>query len=260
MLTNMRIKKNILCCIILTAFVFPALAQEYVAPFSQYSVALKTSTMGYGLEVASPVNDKFVLRAGLNLTAGFQSEYMNIALPDETNELYDAFGYVPDYRAKLGMNFVNGNILVDYHPAGIFHITAGLYLGQSNFGLQGFLADWGNYNEPAVLKPGYSWPTVDLGDQELVLTDGRANLDLQLGGIVKPYFGIGVGRAISKNNKLSVKFEIGAIYLGPYSLKQDNRKINLASSTDSNVKDVHNVLKQIIAYPILNLQLSWRFL
>ena len=256
----MRIKKNILCCIILTVAVFPALAQEYVAPFSQFSVAIKSSTLGYGLEVASPLDAKFVLRAGLNLTAGLQSDYLNIALPDETNELYDAFGYIPDYRAKLGMNFVHGNLLVDFHPAGIFHITAGFYLGQSNFALKGFLADWGNYNQPAVLKPGYSWPTVDLGDQELVLTDGRANIDLQLGGIVKPYFGIGVGRAVSKNNNLSVKFEIGAIYLGPYSLKQDNRRLDLSSSNDPSVKDVHNVLKEIIAYPILNLQLSWRTL
>ncbi|MDR2497314.1 MAG: hypothetical protein LBD21_09335 [Tannerellaceae bacterium] len=221
---------------------------------------MKSSTLGYGLEVASPLSSKFVLRAGLNLTAGIKSDYVNVAMPDDNNELYDAFGYVPDYRAKLGMNFTHANVLVDFHPAGIFHITAGFYVGQSKFGLQGFLSDWTNNDNPAVLKPGYSWPTIDIGDQTLILTDGRANLDLQLGGIVKPYLGIGVGRSIAKNNRLSFKFELGAVYLGAYSLKQDGRKLDLSASTNTDVLDTHDVLKQITAYPVLNFQLSWRIL
>jgi hypothetical protein len=256
----MYLRTIFLTCIIVTFSAFQTFAQEYVTPFSQFSVGLKASSLGYGLEVASPLSSKFVLRAGLNLTSGLKSDYINVALPDDDNDLYDAFGYVPDYRAKLGMNFTHANVLVDFHPAGIFHITAGFYVGQSKFALQGYMADWNNNNEQAVLKPGYDWPSVDLGDQTLVLTDGRANLDLQLGGIVKPYFGLGVGRSIAKDNRLSFKFELGAIYLGAYTLKQDGKILDLSKSTNADVMDTHDILKQIIAYPVINFQLSWRIL
>ena len=156
------------------------------------------------------------------------------------------------------MNFTHGNVLVDYHPAGIFHVTAGFFVGNSSLGIHGFMADWRNNNAQAKLLPGYQWPSVNLLDQKIDLTDGKANIDFQLGGIVKPYLGIGVGRAISKNKKLAVKFELGALYLGEYTLKQNGKKLDLSKSTDPDIKEAHDILKQITAYPLMNLQLTYR--
>ncbi|GHV49528.1 hypothetical protein FACS1894181_08720 [Bacteroidia bacterium] len=236
----------------------PAFAQEDFYPFSHLAVGVKTSTFGYGLELAAPLNNNFVLRAGINLTAGAKTPYMNVIFSDNDNTFSDAFGYVPEYRAKADIGFTHGNLLLDIHPGGIFHITAGVFAGQSKIKVNGFLADWRNGNETAVLKPGYTWPVLELGDQQMELVDGRANLELQMGNSIKPYIGLGVGRAVAKNSNVSFKFELGAIYLGNYTLKQNGTVLDLAASKDPDVQDVHDVLSLLKWWPMMNFQLSFR--
>jgi hypothetical protein len=256
-----RIKLNlVLAALILTGSI-PVFGQHSMDAFSGLSVGLKFSPfMGYGLELATPLSNHFILRGGLTLTGGVETPDVNVALPDDDNTLYDAFGYVPVYRARAGMNFTHGNVLVDIHPAGIFHLTAGVFFGSSHITLNGFLADSRNNNIPSVLKDDkHEWPTVNFGDQNLVLEGGRANLDLRLGdSAVKPYIGMGVGRAIAKNSRVAFKFEIGAMYNGGYSLKHDGKILDLENSTNQDVKDVHDIMKLISWWPTMNFQLSYR--
>ncbi|MDR3268531.1 MAG: hypothetical protein LBT83_05645 [Tannerella sp.] len=230
------------------------------APFSRLNIALRAATTGFGLEVATPLNNHFNARAGVDYF-GYQSRYYDILIKDNANQdLYDAFGYVPDYHAKGKLNLFHGRLLADYHPAGIFHLTAGLYLGDFKAHVNGYLADRNNVNQPAKLKDdAHEWPTIDFDGHQIDLTDGRANLDLQLGNFVKPYFGLGVGRAVTKR-KVGFKFELGVLYLGDYSLSQNGEKINLSggSSDVKEVADVHEYLQMLQWYPMLSIQLSYR--
>jgi hypothetical protein len=241
------------------ALALPLQAQnEESTPIGGVSLALRASLSGVGLEAATALSNHIFARAGVDYL-GFQSSYYDVALPDKKGKLYDAFGYVPDYHAKGKLQFLNGRLLVDYHPSanGIFHLTAGAYIGSFGAHVDGYLVD--HNGQPSVLKEGREWPVIEFDDQTIDMTDGRANLDLQLGNIVKPYIGIGLGRAVTER-RLGYKVELGVIYLGPYTLKQDGKSINLGSNTEDvpEIDDAHRILSSIRWMPTLSVQISYR--
>ena len=239
-------------------------AQESIQPFSRLGIGLKASTLGYGIEAATPLSNFFILRLGVNLTAGFKSGYVSVPIPDDRDEdgiyVSDRFGYVPDYRAKAGVNFTHGNLLLDFHPAGIIHLTAGAFIGTSKFVVNGYLADYNNGNRPARLLPGYDWPTIDASGHELYFKNGRAKIDMQLGtNLIKPYCGLGIGRAVAKNKRVAFKFEMGLLWQSGYSLKNNGEVFDISNSYQEELHDIHHTLTQYMkAWPMLNLQLSYR--
>ena len=172
----------------------------------------------------------------------------------------ERFGYYPEYRAKPLLKFTHVNLLLDYHPGGIFHITAGAFVGASKFGVDGYLVD--SNNEKAKLLPGQSWPTLDIGNEIVDMQNGRATADFRIGNAVMPYFGLGVGRAVAKNKKVAFKFELGAMYQGnSYTLKQNGKLLDLSKSSEENLRDIHDLLTDtwyVRFWPQMNFQLSYR--
>jgi len=232
---------------------------EPSAPFSRLNVALRVATTGIGLEAATPLSNHFNARLGVDYF-GYKSRYYDILIKDKQNDLYDAFGYVPDYHAKGTLGLLHGRLLADYHPGGgIFHLTAGVYVGNFNANVNGYLADRDNVNQPAKLKDGYEWPSIDFDGQKIDLTNGYADLDLTLGNAVKPYIGLGLGRAVTRRN-VGFKVELGVLYLGDYTLRQNGKKLNISggSADVSEVADVHEYLQALQWYPMLSFQLSYR--
>lgn len=225
---------------------------------SSLSVALRASTMGGGIQAATPIINNFVtLRAGFDYFSVSPGAW-DISLED-TDGLFDqAFGYTPDYSTKGKIQFANGNVLVDLYPTkGIFHITGGVFIGTNTISAKGQLVN-PQTGEAAVLKSGNDWPSIDFDGHRLDMTDANLNADLQLGSVIKPYFGFGVGRAISKNNRLSFKFELGAIYQGDYSLKQNGKKLDIIDDATENFEDIDDYKKWLKWWPMLNFQLSYR--
>lgn len=239
-------------------------SQEVFWPFSHLGVGFKVSTLGYGLEAATPLSELFIIRLGINLTNGMGTGYMNIPIPDDRDDdgvyLSDRFGYVPDYRARMGPNFTHGNLLLDFHPQGFFHFTAGIFIGTTNLKLNGYLADYNNNYEPAILNPQCEWPTIDIGGVKVDLTDGRSNIDLQIGlRNINPYFGLGMGRAVPKYTRWGFKFELGGLWQRGYSLKNNAMALDISASDEVLLRDLHNYLiKYAKVWPMLNLQLSYR--
>jgi hypothetical protein len=183
----------------------------------------------------------------------------NVAIPDKNGEFNDSFGYVPMLRIKPDLNFTHGNLLLDLHLGGSFHITGGAFLGKSQLLIDGRLVNSKNNNENSILLPGKTWPVIEVGDQEIELTDGQANnIDILLGNTLKPYLGLGFGRAVPKK-RLSLKFELGVVFQKGYSLRQDGIVFDLGTSDEQEVKDIHNiVMKYAKVWPMVNLQLSYR--
>jgi len=224
---------------------------------SHVSVALRASTLGVGLQAATPINDYFKLRAGIDII-GFKTSTFDVGLEDPDDAFKQSIGYTPDYSMKGELAFTNGNILVDYHPTkGIFHLTAGVFIGTNKLKARGFLSNPSN-GQPAELKPGAThWPTVDFDGHVLTLDDANLNADLQLGGFIKPYFGLGVGRAIA-NKRVSFKFELGLIYQGDYTLKQNGRKVEVFSNASENFEDIDTYTRLLKWWPMMNFQLSYK--
>lgn len=223
---------------------------------SHLSVGLRASTMGIGVQAATPINDYLKLRAGIDFVS-FKSSTFDISLDDPDGMFQEAFGYTPDYKMKGELNFTNGNILVDLHPTkGIFHLTAGVFIGTNKLKAKGFLAD--EYGNPAQLKDGVTeWPSLDFDGHRLTLDDANLDATLQLGKTIKPYFGLGVGRAIA-NKRLAFKFELGMIYQGKYSLKQNGKKVEIANNASESFEDIDDYTKWLKWWPMLNFQLSYK--
>lgn len=225
---------------------------------SHLSIAFRASTMGGGLQVATPINDYFKLRAGIDYFNLKPSSSWSIGLEDDSNGSFEkAFGYIPDYKMKGKVNFTNGNVLVDFHPTkGIFHLTAGVFIGTNKLKAEGFLADMdGN---PAELKAGVTeWPNIDFDGHRLTLNDANLDAELQLGKVIKPYFGLGLGRAIA-NKRVSFKFELGVIYQGKYSLKQNGKTVDVVKEASENFEDIDTYTNILKWWPMMNFQLSYK--
>jgi len=224
--------------------------------FNHLNLSLRLNTLGFGLEAATPLNEQFVLRGGFDL---FPISFGNhtYSLRKEFSQLEYAFGYIPQYRGKAKVNFFNGHVLADFYPikTGIFHITAGVFIGSNKATLDGFLSD--PNDNPAKLLPGYEWPVFEYGNHRIDLTGGNLDFDLKLGNVIKPYVGVGLGRAFSKN-KFGFKVELGVMYQGDYTLKQNGSEFRFGDIILSDGKDAEDYEKWLKWWPMLNFQLTYR--
>jgi hypothetical protein len=241
--------------------VFTTFSQKDFKAFENLGIGIKASpTLGYGLEAATGLNNNIILRLGVNMTKGINFGKYNVGLGFDEDYIIECFGYEPEFRAKPLLNFMHGNLLLDIHPGGVFCFTIGAFAGITKFGVDGYLVD--SHNRKAELLPGQSWPSLDIGDQTINMPDGRASADFRLGNSIKPYAGIGVGRAVAKNKRLAFKFEMGVLYQGnSYSLKQNGRLIDLSASKEEELLDLHELLTEswyVRFWPQISFQLSYR--
>jgi len=261
------------------------LAQENAQAFKNLSVGVELiSTTGFGLEVATPLHSNFALRGGISILPFDYSHTFKASVSSGIlKKIDDAIGIHPDISTALSqnglptkasnistdvdakgtLNFVNGKILVDYYPwaTGAFHVTAGVYIGATKpIKLEGHMNDQAiqvlnvlndhgvNYfDEPYVANAakGYS-----LTGRDLINFSGELQINA-----VKPFLGIGYGRAIPKR-LLGINIELGAYYQGTPKLIYSNP--NLEKFIDDKVGDVSGTIKDFSVYPVLSFKLNFR--
>ena len=235
-----------------------AFSQNDTKPFSSASLGVKVSTLGIGLEAATPLHNLLTLRFGVTSTGGISFRERNFS-PPEGDDFIESFGYMPDWRFKPRISFTHANLLLDYHPAGVFHFTAGVFMGGSKLKLDGYLVDPDHDNQLSKPLEGKSWPVLTVGDQQVKFPGGQADLELQLGkNALKPYLGLGFGYAVPKS-KVSFKFELGVLYQKGYTLRQNGKVFDLKPAEEQEFKDMHNTItKYAMVWPMVSLQLFYR--
>jgi hypothetical protein len=249
-------KHYLLAIIVIATMGEPALYAQEMAPFSRMNLALRFSTMGVGLELATPLGLHIDVRAGADALP-LSLDYRNYSLDNYADDLSPAFGYIPEYRAKEKIQMMHGHLLADIYPLarGIFHFTAGAFIGTSQVRIQGTMVDANN--GLVALQPGYEWPVVNIDGYDIKTDDGRADLSLILGNTVKPYVGIGLGRAAAR--RFGVKFELGMLFQGGYTLKQNGRVLNLQNMDKAeDIGLVNDYAEWAKWWPMINLQFSFR--
>jgi hypothetical protein len=243
--------------IVLATIGLPALlhAQENT-PFSRMNLAIGASTLGGGLELATPLGSHINARLGADVLP-VSLPYSNYSLDSHSDKLEAAIGYMPEYRAGGTVKLMHGHLLADIHPfsRGIFHFTAGAYFGTNRIRIEGLLVD--PNNNPVTLQPDYDWPAVDINGYEVTTEGGRIDLDFILGNVVKPYLGIGLGNAVT-NRRFGVKFELGMLYQGNYTLKQNGRILDLKDEVGGEDISIINTIAQLTKWwPMINLQFTF---
>ena len=162
--------------------------------FENFGASLKFGVMnGVGFDFSTLLYPNLTARVGFN--------YLGY---DATNIIKISKNNTDLEQGKL--NFVNANLLVDYHPMenSMFHITTGVLIG----------------SHKAVIE-GNGFDPFSISDY-VIITDpvGYFKGTVKFGGVVKPYLGIGVGPTIP-NKPVDVKIELGVVYQGKVKVKSD---------------------------------------
>ena len=269
---------------------FGVSAQEAVKSSGHLAVDVELfSTTGVGIELATPLGSHLALRGGIsflptysrtdnfkvNLNESFKTQFNNaihdnpdLASVLKQQGIESADNINTDVEATATLNFFNGKILIDFYPSAIpsFHITGGVYIGKSDIiKVKGTMAQAVKILDvldalPPGALPGYSDSgtilfTNEGNDYGLTGNDIRNMQGAISVNSVKPYFGIGFGRAVPKK-RVGVNFEIGAFYQG--APKPVGNTTNIQKLIDTELTGVTETIKRISIYPVISLKVNFR--
>lgn len=180
--------------------------------FNHLSIGIGGGTDGLGIQLAAPLGGHVDLIAGYGLGLGLINVNAgSFSIPEQPGNPSSANVSVP---LKLGFGMNDGRLLFNIYPGkGGFHFTVGAYMGGSRV-VTGRLS-----NLPAI----YNTAGIEVDDYLVKATNGELNLALCANGIgshafaVKPYVGIGYGRAVP-NKTVSFSVDLGAQYQGTPSV------------------------------------------
>lgn len=195
--------------------------------FDRFAVSLNVSSVGPGLELATPLGSHFALRAGFT------------TLPFNFTYDYDKKGLTVEADAKVKL--MNGNVLADWFPSTSFpfHLTAGLYVGNTGVDATG------HSNQPFEIAGTVIEP------------DAQGYVQAQLKtNVAKPYFGFGFGRSIPRS-RFGFKVEAGAMYHGTPKIETDATGY-VGDFTGDEVNKISESVTKWKFYPVLSLQLVYR--
>lgn len=159
---------------------------ESIKPFSRLGIAVKASSLGIGVEAATPLTFRSNLRGGVNLFS--------------YNRTFDEDGI--SYPAEL--RFRSVEVHYDWFPfAGGFHISPGVLVYN------------GNHVAANPLVPGGNTFSLDNNTYTSDPSDpitGNGKIDFIKAG---PMFTMGWGNLLPRNHRhFSVPFEFGFVYTG----------------------------------------------
>ena len=240
--------------------------------FNHLSVGVGLGTTGISVDVAAPISPYVAVRGGADILPNikfhpaldlgtdkdikkFVYEWFDVDLPEKI-----------DFDGKL--KFTAGHLLVDVYPfkKSSFHVTAGAYLGSKQIaylntaGDQILLKTVYDYNQLEISnllgKAG-----VELGNYLLVPDkDGIIKTSLEVNAL-RPYIGIGFGRAIPTKYRFACNFDLGLQYWGTPKiyLEGDNGKTRLKESDlDPESGKGIKALSETTFWPVLNFRCVYR--
>lgn len=240
--------------------------------FTHIGGSVSVGTDGIGLDVAAPITPYVSLRAGVSFFPRIKYTKDDISY---TLNGKQGYGTV---EAKL--NKIDGKILFDAYPFGLansFHITAGLFMGTSDLVNASFTEDPISPIGAGISKNlpnGEQWIVEAIGSDAAHGVPGVLDLKLTTNS-VKPYLGIGFGRAIPKKN-LGVAFDLGVQFHGTPQvegkaslttmsgtqyqwMELESRDFHFDESFNKDVDDAFKIIHKVKVWPVLNIRLTGRF-
>ena len=242
--------------------------------FNHLSIGIHTGIAGSGIDVTMPVHRLVTVRAGYSGLHFGEIKFKAI----NTAEDYAGYALVEDdavRRAQMSdkielaakPNFWNMFLLAEVHPFtnDSFHFTAGFYVGSKNFihfrntndGALDFLYDANNkvmdYNR--AFDTRFSPIGLKFGDY-VFTADEHGNIDVRMKtNVFKPYLGVGVGKHIAQNHRLSFALDLGLIFWGAPKFVLNNGKEIKSSGKEAGITQVFSWLD---AWPSLQVKLAYK--
>lgn len=255
-----------------TSQTFAQLDPDEMGFFNHLSVGVSAGTDGIGIQLAAPLSPKFSLRAGYSFfpTIDINEDIdlgKNPAFINPTKQIIDL-----DLDTKMNQ----ANILVDFYPSlrSSFHITAGAYFGSSD------ILSVGNKGQ-FIRSELHGKAGINLASETdpeyTIVTDANGNVKLDLSvNSVRPYIGIGFGRAVPRK-RIGLQFDLGVQFWGSpkvktnlmykdysqgeYVMRYEKVNHNRITNPDKDYQDIKDNLKKLSklgVYPMLTLRLNGR--
>lgn len=259
----MKAKNNVKLVVMVSFFIIVTLPINiHAQQFDKLGLGLGFSTLGARLEAAMPINGNFNLRGGVSLLPFSKDLSFSIS----AKKYEDYIDYDPDLNVDGKISMFHAHVLSDYLPMknGIFHFTAGFFLGSSKLDVNGILVNPKN-QRPTVSDlrdagyVGEEIPEITFEEDYILQPDNDGSIagTLKLGGFIKPYLGLGLGRTIPKS-KFGVKLELGMLYQGVPDISSPNLKKGNLNDYIDNDEDLKKYKPYFSWYPMLNFQLVYR--
>lgn len=197
-------KRFLLVCIAALALTANAGAQV----FDHLSVGLGLGTDGISLELAAPLGDHIDFRAGYGFGPGLIGINVgSVAFPVHPGAPSGPSAGVP-LQLKLGMS--DARLLFNFYPGhGGFHITVGAYMGSPRV-VRALLSNMpSDYNTAGIEVDGYLVKASAGSIPASIYAKGIGGT----GYAVKPYVGVGYGRAVP-DKRVGFSIDLGAQYQG----------------------------------------------
>lgn len=238
----------------------PALAQEKGNSLGKHwAIGLGVGTTGISVDLATTLNQHLQFRAGMEFfpeAAKYNTDMEMTAVGRPTVPFPEQIGV----EGKLTMR--NLSALIDLYPSkhSSFHFTVGAGFGKEEL-VEGVNTD--HFNELiAVHKYNMATSTqnqigVEMGDY-LLTPDAEGKVYAAVRAQkVKPYAGIGFGRAVPKKNRLGFMFELGCYYLGEPKVFCNDHQLT-KGDIGGDGEELLDIISKIPVYPVLKFRLCGR--
>ncbi len=247
---------SILLIMFMAAMPMTSSAQGF---FSHMSGGLSLGTDGIGLDVGVPITSWLQVRAGY--------DFMSVNSLDVDFDLETSKGDSPtsvgmtkvETDCKLSMS--NAKLFLDFYPSkkSSFHITAGVMAGKSKVieiknKDEGSLLPIAQYNS---LTSKDNYIGIPLG-KYMLTPDSKGNIysTIETNG-VKPYLGIGFGRAVPKK-WVGFNVDIGCAFWDDPKIYCNDQQLNEGDVDGDSGKFVKAISKLSI-YPVISFRVCGRF-
>ena len=236
---------------------------------------------GWTIELATPLTRYAAVRAGFNYLPK-----MGISNDLDINYGNGAAQYIPNLPNKIEVeakpSLSTGHLMIDLYPLrhSSFHLTAGLFFG-SNKVIEAYNKDEQNkailqqiylfnnrqgiYTEVPKNLNGYVGTLIDgtekigveMGDYFLEPDqNGQVNANIQVKK-VRPYLGLGFGRAVPEKHRFTLGFDMGVQLWGTPSVYVKDHQLVEQDMNGDNGKFL-KAMSKITVYPSISLRLVGR--
>ena len=284
--------KKLLTSLLLAVMAIGVSAQDNMEAFRHLSIGAEAGLHGFGIELATPLGQHVVLKAGYNFFLSGDLFKTNVILNTE-----DLLFAQEEYTGKTGYTFKNYfdeetvissgvhmglsnyKLMLNWYPfsssrfyvAGGFYLTPSFRKDDSFFRISGQTTakDWAalqELNEKRVENPetgtAYQLALTINGRQYAVKEkDGRGYLqaDYEMGRL-KYYIGMGLGRCLS-DKTVGLQFEVGAMIYRNASLYCQGRELDsildIADGLGTDSKEIVEYIDKYPVYPQATLRLCF---
>lgn len=237
-------KKTLFSFLLLTGMTIstlPAFSQETTDPQTEvpavygpmdlWGIGVKAGLGGVGGEVVKGFGERLNLRLG----------YTTLSVPYSMTQKIEGFELQADAKVRLG----GASFLLDYYLVkNAIHVTVGAMQNATRIsvGLSSL--------------SGFPYGDLTIPAEEV----GRIDAVITMGMPVSPYVGLGFGNTLSRKNRVSFNFELGALYHGGPVLDLSGEGVIAPIAGENNETLINDAIHQYSWFPALSFQLGFRII